>query len=109
MKVFVVWEPVIASDFTAPSTAALRRIPDARARQFWDPDRLLSHAMGERPGDTESIVWDVIAVYPRGVTWTGTAPPTPAFQDRPVVNSIVGARAALLKANLPTPVPAMAH
>jgi len=35
LRVFVIWEPVLATDFAAPSTAALARIPDARAAQYW--------------------------------------------------------------------------
>jgi hypothetical protein len=34
--IFVIWEPVLPTDFVAPSTAALARIPDARAAQYWD-------------------------------------------------------------------------
>ncbi len=30
MRVFVVWEPILRSDFMAPTTGALRRIADAR-------------------------------------------------------------------------------
>jgi hypothetical protein len=31
VRVFVIWEPVLPTDFVGPSTAALARIPDARA------------------------------------------------------------------------------
>ena len=34
VRVFVIWEPVLATDFVAPSTAALARIADARARSI---------------------------------------------------------------------------
>jgi hypothetical protein len=47
VRVFVIWEPVLATDFTAPSTAALARIPDLRAAQYWDRNRALSHLPGE--------------------------------------------------------------
>ena len=47
LRVFVVWEPVLATDLTAPSTITLRRIHDPRVKQYWDSNRLLSHAMGE--------------------------------------------------------------
>jgi hypothetical protein len=58
--VFVIWEPVLATDLTAPSTVTLRRIHDSRVKQYWDANRVLSHAM-ER--DRPSVVWDYIAVY----------------------------------------------
>ena len=33
---FVIWEPVLPTDWSSPSTATLRRISDSRAAQFWD-------------------------------------------------------------------------
>ena len=91
---FAVWEPVIPTDLRAPSTAALGRIADPRASQFWDKDRLLSHAMGEKDEDT--IVWDHIAVYTRGALWE-QAPPKPTYEGRPVVQVIEHARAAIAR------------
>jgi hypothetical protein len=91
----VIWEPVLITDWTYPSTAALRRIPDPRASQFWDKQRLISHTMGEH--DHKSIVWDYIAVYPRGVLWA-ERPPEPLYHGRPVVDVTEPATAALNKA-----------
>lgn len=75
----MIWEKVIDSDRAAPSTPVLRRISDSRAAQFWDPERFLSRALGEK--DDESIVWDWVAVYPPGVKWGGE----PVYRGRPVV------------------------
>jgi hypothetical protein len=91
-RVFVVWEPVILTDWAAPSTATLRRISDRRVQQYWDRGRLLSKAMGEK--DRDSIVWDYAAVYPRGAVWQD-APPKPAFEDGPVVDVAEGLAKAL--------------
>jgi hypothetical protein len=92
LRVFVIWEPVLATDLTAPSTVALRRIHDSRVKQYWDPKRVLSHVMGEH--DRPSVVWDYIAVYKPEQIWT-EAPPQPAFTGRPVVKFIEGTRTAL--------------
>ena len=92
LRVFVIWEPVLASDTGAPSTVTLRRIHDPRVKQYWDSKRVLSHAMGEH--DRPSVVWDYIAIYKQGQTWTDT-PPQPEFTGRPVVRFIEGARKAL--------------
>ena len=92
LRVFVIWEPVLASDLSAPSTITLRRIHDARVKQYWDRNRVLSHAMGEH--DRPSVVWDYIAVYKPEQTWTNT-PPQPDFTGRPVVRFIDGTRGAL--------------
>ena len=94
-RVLVVWEPVLPTDWSAPSTAALNRIPDTRAVQFWDKDRLISHSMGEH--DRRSVVWDYIAVYPPGAEWTGE-PPAPLYSGRPVVKVKQPARDALARA-----------
>ena len=92
LRVFVIWEPVLATDLSAPSTITLRRIHDARVKQYWDRNRVLSHAMGEH--DRPSIVWDYIAIYKPGQKWTD-GPPQPEFKGCPVVRFIEGAQKAL--------------
>ena len=92
LRVFVVWEPVLATDLTAPSTITLRRIHDPRVKQYWDSNRTFSHAMGEH--DRPSVVWDYIAVYKPDQIWAET-PPQPEFTGRPVVRFIEGAGKAL--------------
>ena len=94
MRVFVVWEPILASDFMAPTTGVLRRIPDPRARHYWDEQHVLAKRMARdaRPPqpapnccDHEGIFWDLAAVYPKGVRWDDTLPAATAF-DGPVVS-----------------------
>jgi hypothetical protein len=89
MRVFVIWEPVLATDFAAPSTAALARIPDARAAQYWDRKRALSHLLGEHNRST--VVWDYIAVYAPGTLWQD-APPKPVYSGNPVRDVISGGK-----------------
>jgi hypothetical protein len=89
VRVFVVWEPVLPTDFGAPSTAALARIPDLRAAQYWDRKRALSHLLGEHNPST--VVWDHIAVYASGTLWQDTLP-KPVYSDNPVRDVISGAR-----------------
>jgi hypothetical protein len=95
VRAFVIWEPVLPTDWSSPSSAALRRISDTRAAQFWDKDRLISHSMGEH--DSRSVVWDHIAVYPPGVIWADGPPPA-LYRGGPVVGVIAEARAALAQA-----------
>ena len=92
LRVFVIWEPVLATDLSAPSTITLRRIHDPRVSQYWDRNRILSHVMGEH--DRPSVVWDYIAAYKPEQIWTD-APPRPEFKGRPVVRFIDGTREAL--------------
>jgi len=97
VRPFVIWEPVLATDWTSPATPTLQRITDTRVAQFWDKGRLISHSMGEH--DRKSIVWDYIGVYPRGAVWNDR-PPEPAYHGRPVVDVAHDATAALNKALL---------
>lgn len=92
VRVFVVWEPVLVTDFAAPSTAALARVPDLRVVQYWDGKRTLSHLMGEH--NRASVVWDYIAVYAPGELWQD-APPKPIYSDHPVRDVISGAKNAI--------------
>ncbi|MGO4880783.1 MAG: hypothetical protein ACLP59_08180 [Bryobacteraceae bacterium] len=79
VRVFVVWEPVLITDWHAPGAGALERIADARATQFWDRGRALSNVIRHGP-----VVWDWVAIFPPGVCWDG-AFPTPQFSGAPVV------------------------
>jgi len=92
MRVFVVWEPVLATDLAAPSTATLRRVSSTRASQYWDKGRALSHVMGEH--DRASVVWDYIAVYPPGAMWN-EAPPKPTYSGHPVADVTSSAKQAI--------------
>jgi hypothetical protein len=95
VKALIVWEPVLVTDWGAPSTAALKRINDGRARQFWDKERLLSHALGEH--DRKSIVWDSVSVYPAGLSWDQSPTPAP-YRDGPVDRVIDSTKAAIKEA-----------
>jgi hypothetical protein len=93
LHAFVVWEPVLPTDWGAPSTAALSRISDGRVAQYWDKDRLISKSMGER--DKRSIIWDHIAVYAPGATWHQKSV---LFADGPVIKVLQQTREAIAKA-----------
>jgi hypothetical protein len=95
VRAFVIWEPVLPTDWSSPSTAALSRIFDTRAAQFWDKGRLISHSMGEH--DRRSVVWDYIAVYPAGAVWE-YGPPEALYHGGPVVRVTEPARTALAQA-----------
>jgi hypothetical protein len=92
LRVFVIWEPVIMTDFAAPSTATLNRISDLRASQYWDKERLVSRLLGEQ--DSASVVWDYVAVYEPGKVWE-QAPPEAASSNAPVVRAIGETRGAI--------------
>lgn len=105
MRVFVVWEPILGSDFMAPTTGVLQRIPDRRARHYWDEDQIVAKLMKRdarppqpTPGCCESdgTLWDLAAVYPKGARWEATLPPAVVF-DGPVVRITDEIGAAIAK------------
>jgi len=92
IRVFVIWEPVLPTDLAAPSTMTLKRIADTRAAQYWDKGHLVSKSIGE----TDGVVWDYVAVYPRDKLWE-KEPPEPVYSHDPVVRAIDGTREAIQK------------
>jgi hypothetical protein len=95
VRAFVIWEPVLLTDWSSPSTATLSRLSDSRVAQFWDKGRLISRSMGEH--DRRSIVWDFISIYPAGALWEDK-PPEALYAGGPVVKVAGPARAALAQA-----------
>jgi len=92
VRVFAVWEPILPTDFTAPSSGALGRLSDARVHQFWDRDHALAKLMAiSQDAQTKhkcctrsGILWDLIAVYPAQTLWSDRLPAAVVF-DGPVV------------------------
>ncbi|MBM3815016.1 MAG: hypothetical protein FJW20_25630 [Acidimicrobiia bacterium] len=103
VKVFVVWEPILATDWMRPGKRALGRLTDPRVRQFWDPDHLAARQLArdakepqpkEECCTRDGILWDLVAVYPPGAHWGETIPPA-VFFNGPVVEMEDGMRMAI--------------
>ena len=89
---FVVWEPILPSDFMPPVTHVLRRISDPRAAHYWDREHVLAKRLARdarKPQPepqcctNDGILLDIGAVYPVGATWEALLPPAVVF-DGPV-------------------------
>lgn len=81
IRVFAVWEPMLPTDWGHPSTGELARLSDPRVTQFRDRGHLIAEqiemgADGRHPAccSRHGAWWDVIAAYPPGAQWMGTAP-----------------------------------
>ena len=107
LAVFVVWEPILVTDSVGVKSAALARIPDRRAVQFWDKGHHVSTQMGgpasfgPKSGakilfDMDEYVWDFVAVYAPGFRWKDSGQ-SPAFAGAPVVKVIGEVRSQLAK------------
>jgi hypothetical protein len=112
VHVFVVWEPVIATDLAPPTTGTLARVRDRRASQYWDRERTLSADIVrsvltdparyriEDKLEEGSIVWDTVALFRPQVRWED-AFPVPEFYGYPVVNAARGLADALARGREP--------
>ena len=99
LHVFVVWEPILPTDWGRPATGVLGRLNDPRAVQFWDSKHLISRALqaempaGEPPCCRQNgALWDVVALFAPGEQF-GRTPP--AFVNGPVVDSVSALRSRL--------------
>jgi len=91
VRVFVVWEPMLPTDWYRPTRPTLKRVSDSRAVQFWDRNHLIAAQVkqqlqrfhGSDPSCCEDRghLWDMAAEYPMGVQWGESAP---VFDDGPV-------------------------
>ena len=100
---YVVWEPILPTDLAPPITAVLSRISDQRAQQYWDPNHLIAKQMADdaRPPQPEpeccdhtGILWDLVAVYPRGAKWDERMPAAVLFNG-PVADVLDPLREAI--------------
>lgn len=88
LRVFVVWEPILPTDWFRPSRFVQRRISDPRGIQFWDKNHLVASALRAHLPDAQlegrsKILWDVVAVYPKAAEWNSA----PIFFGGPVVRA----------------------
>lgn len=93
VKVFVVWEPILFTDWRRPGKKVTGRVTDSRVTQIWDPNHLMARQLARDAREPQpqpeccthdGILWDLVAVYPPGVLWTDAIPPAVLF-DGPVV------------------------
>jgi hypothetical protein len=93
IRVYAVWQPMLPTDWSAPSGSVLGRLSDSRVRQYWDPNHVLATQMKRdaRPPQPmqdccvrSEILWDLAAVYPPGAAWSDRMPTATLFNG-PVV------------------------
>ena len=84
---------MIWTDWSRPTSSALKRLSDTRVTQFWDKGRVLAQRMAQDARDPQpkpncceqgGILWDLVSVYPRGALWEEKLPTALLF-DGPVV------------------------
>ena len=94
IRVYAVWQPMLPTDWSAPSSSVLRRLAAPRVQQYWDPNHVLATQMkkdARPPQPTQDccirsgILWDLAAVYAPGSTWSDSLPSAVVFNG-PVVD-----------------------
>ena len=98
LRVFVVWEPILPSDWQSPTNPVLSRIPDLRASQYWDKDHLVAtllreHVPLDEPNccNKDGVLWDLVALYPKHSVLKSA----PSFIAGPVVKAVNNAKERL--------------
>lgn len=80
IRVLVVWEPMLPTDWSRPSGMVQARISDPRAIQFWDKNHLVAKELKQQLASSQiccqrnGIVWDVAAIFPKQIQWGSSAP-----------------------------------
>ena len=103
IRVFAVWEPMLPTDFSKPTTIVLNRLYDRRVVQFWDKGHVLASRMSQDarpPQPTQQCcvrnghLWDLLAIYRASEKWETQMPVATMF-DGPVLYVRQGIRQAL--------------
>jgi hypothetical protein len=90
VRVLVVWESMLPTDWARPSGMVQSRISDLRVSQFWDKDHVIAKAMDKQLSPSlqpsccrrNGVLWDLAAFYPAEMQWANAEP---QFIDGPVV------------------------
>jgi hypothetical protein len=94
VRVLVVWEPILVTDWRPPTGSTLARIGDLRARQFWDAQHVVATALkrlarqkAPQPKPECCIEggfdWDEAILFAPQTHWNDG--PTPVFWNGPVL------------------------
>jgi len=104
IRVLVVWEPMLPTDWSRPSGMVQSRIPDTRVIQYWDNDHLvageLQHQLSSEPSccKRDGTLWDLAALYGKQVQWGSSSP---LFADGTVVDAAPDLEKRLASTQIP--------
>ena len=74
---FAAWVPVLGGK-AASVKKAIKKAADPRMRHYWDAKGQLAKSF-RGPLALQGPAWDVYLIYPPGVRWKGSVPPSPTF------------------------------
>jgi hypothetical protein len=85
IRVFVIWEPVLPTDWSRPDASITSNVADNRALHYWDYTHRLSGMYGDAVNAAKlaasstisfrmkDVIWDAALVYPPGARWGAQA------------------------------------
>ncbi len=79
LAVYVVWEPIMATDGEVPARRATSLVPDPRAIHFWTDATDVGEAFQSALALDGEPAWDVYLLYPPGVEWNSNDAPSPTY------------------------------
>jgi hypothetical protein len=103
VTVLAIWQPMLPTDLSAPTTGTLARLSDKRVRQYYDAEHLMAKRLeldAQPPQPVpdcctrKGILWDLMAIYPAGAMWNERIPAATVFNG-PVVDVIDALEKAL--------------
>lgn len=72
---FIVWTAVLKNDNEEAAQKAIHRLPDARIKQYWDPDRMLQHQLRDAVMfDVNLRLYDIFLLYDQDAVWEKRVP-----------------------------------
>lgn len=90
IRVLVVWEPILPTDWSRPSGMVQSRISDSRVIQYWDKEHLIAKELHQQLASEPSccqrngILWDLAVLYGKQAHWDNSSA---LFADGPVVKA----------------------
>jgi len=79
VAVYVVWSSQVGGRERHVDKAT-QRVPDPRARHYWDGDQMVGKAFQPILGTPEPA-WDVWMLFAPGARWEGETPPLPTWWE----------------------------
>jgi hypothetical protein len=90
VRVLVVWQPMLPTDWSRPSGWVQSRISDTRVIQYWDHNHLVAGELRQQLSSeptccqSKGILWDLAVLYGKQAQWGNSSP---VFADGTVVEA----------------------
>lgn len=89
LAVYVIWQPILPTDWSRPGSHVLARLHDSRVQQYFDGGHRVAALLGKMSADQQldpeccwsrGLPWDLLAVYEPGMEWHNSLPSPALFK-----------------------------